>query len=217
MYLVTVNVLFIGVLSVGLLRADTGEAAVKQWLATNRGVDTLKVEFTQTRKLTSLKSVIRQRGVLWVDRRGEGSFRWQTGDPPGTIVTRKGGQLLIVRPRSRQYERRPAGESGSSMAILAEGFPRSWEEFQRKYHLVGVKSRGEVHRINVQPRGQLYRGIQILTFVTGGARGVLQALEVKFRDGSSQQIVFDKVERRLPLRAELFSPDLSGYQATKFK
>ena len=217
MYLVTVNVLFIGVLSVGLLRADTGEAAVKQWLATNRGVDTLKVEFTQTRKLTSLKSVIRQRGVLWVDRRGEGSFRWQTGDPPGTIVTRKGGQLLIVRPRSRQYERRPAGESGSSMAILAEGFPRSWEEFQRKYHLVGVKSRGEVHRINVQPRGQLDRGIQILTFVTGGARGVLQALEVKFRDGSSQQIVFDKVERRLPLRPELFSPDLSGYQATKFK
>ena len=217
MYLVTVNVLFIGVLSVGLLRADTGEAAVKQWLATNRGVDTLKVEFTQTRKLTSLKSVIRQRGFLWVDRRGEGSFRWQTGDPPGTIVTRKGGQLLIVRPRSRQYERRPAGESGSSMAILAEGFPRSWEEFQRKYHLVGVKSRGEVHRINVQPRGQLDRGIQILTFVTGGARGVLQALEVKFRDGSSQQIVFDKVERRLPLRAELFSPDLSGYQATKFK
>ncbi|MEC9054200.1 MAG: outer membrane lipoprotein carrier protein LolA [Verrucomicrobiota bacterium] len=213
----TVNVLLIGVLSVGLLRADTGEAAVKQWLGTNRGVDTLKVEFTQTRKLTSLKSVIRQRGVLWVDRRGEGSFRWQTGDPPGTIVTRKGGQLLIVRPRSRQYERRPAGESGSSMAILAEGFPRSWEEFQRKYHLVGVKSRGEVHRINVQPRGQLDRGIQILTFVTGGARGVLQALEVKFRDGSSQQIVFDKVERRLPLRAELFSPDLSGYQATKFK
>ena len=217
MYLVTVNVLFIGVLSVGLLRADTGEAAVKQWLATNRGVDTLKVEFTQTRKLTSLKSVIRQRGVLWVDRRGEGSFRWQTGDPPGTIVTRKGGLLLIVRPRSRQYERRPAGESGSSMAILAEGFPRSWEEFQRKYHLVGVKSRGEVHRINVQPRGQLDRGIQILTFVTGGARGVLQALDVKLRDGSSQQIVFDKVERRLPLRAELFSPDLSGYQATKFK
>lgn len=217
MHLVTVNVLLIGVLSVGLLRADTGEAAVKQWLGTNRGVDTLKVEFTQTRKLTSLKSVIRQRGVLWVDRRGEGSFRWQTGDPPGTIVTRKGGQLLIVRPRSRQYERRPAGESGSSMAILAEGFPRSWEEFQRKYHLVGVKSRGEVHRINVQPRGQLDRGIQILTFVTGGARGVLQALEVKFRDGSSQQIVFDKVERRLPLRAELFSPDLSGYQATKFK
>ena len=217
MYLVTVNVLFIGVLSVGLLRADTGEAAVKQWLATNRGVDTLKVEFTQTRKLTSLKSVIRQRGFLWVDRRGEGSFRWQTGDPPGTIVTRKGGQLLIVRPRSRQYERRPAGESGSSMGILAEGFPRSWEEFQRKYHLVGVKSRGEVHRINVQPRGQLDRGIQLLTFVTGGARGVLQALEVKFRDGSSQQIVFDKVERRLPLSAELFSPDLSGYQATKFK
>ena len=217
MYLVTVNVLFIGVLSVGLLRADTGEAAVKQWLATNRGVDTLKVEFTQTRKLTSLKSVIRQRGVLWVDRRGEGSFRWQTGDPPGTIVTRKGGLLLIVRPRSRQYERRPAGESGSSMAILAEGFPRSWEEFQRKYHLVGVKSRGEVHRINVQPRGQLDRGIQILTFVTGGARGVLQALDVKLRDGSSQQIVFDKVERRLPLSAELFSPDLSGYQATKFK
>lgn len=213
----TVNVLLIGVLSVGLLRADTGETAVKQWLATNLDVDTLKVEFTQTRKLTSLKSVIRQKGTLWVDRRGEGSFRWQTGDPPETIVTREGGQLLIVRPRSGQYERRPAGESGSIMAVLAEGFPRTLDEFQRKYHLVGVKSRGEVNRINVQPRGQLDRGVQILTFVTSRSRGVLQALEVKLRDGSSQQIVFDKVERRLPLSAELFSPDLSGYQATKFK
>ena len=102
------------------------------------------------------------------------------------------------------------------MAILAQEFPRSWEEFQRRYHLLGVKSDSKTHRINVQPRGQSERGIRVLTFVTGSEKGSLQAIEVLFRDGSSQQIAFDKVVRRLPLGPELFSPDLTGYQATRF-
>ncbi len=212
----TVDLLIIGILGAGPLRADPGEAVVKRWLATNEGVDTLRIEFTQTRKLTSLKSATRQRGVLWVDHRRGGRFRWQTGDPPRTIVTGKGGQLLIIRPRSKQYERALARESRSSMAILAQEFPRSWEEFQRRYHLLGIKSDSKVHRINVQPRGQSERGIRVLTFVTGREKGSLQAIEVLFRDGSSQQIAFDKVVRRLPLGPELFSPDLTGYQATRF-
>ena len=73
----------------GNLMAETeneGERAVRRWLSTNAGVEALKVEFTQTRKLTSLKSVIRQRGVLWLDRRKGTKFRWQTGHPPRTIA-----------------------------------------------------------------------------------------------------------------------------------
>ena len=208
--------LFLGSLAADMACADRNEAIVKRWLATNEGVETLRIEFTQTRKLTSLKSAMRQTGVLWVDRRGDGRFRWQTGEPPRTIVTRRGGQLLIVRPRSKEYEACLSKDSRSSMSVLAEGFPRSWEEFVRKYRLLGVKSQRQTCRIDVQPLGPAGQGIRVLTFVTGIDDGRLQGIDAMFRDGSSQQLAFDKVELRVPLAPELFDPDLTGYDATKF-
>lgn len=202
------------------LMADTkggGEQVVRRWLSTNAGVDVLKVEFTQIRKLTSLKSLIRQNGVLWMDRRAGARFRWQIGNPPRTIVTRVKDELLVMRPRSLQYEKSPAGKSKNSMAILAGGFPRDWEEFQKKYELLGVKSLNGTHRINVRPRGQLAHGVRVLTFVTGSAKGILQSIDLTLRDGSSQQIVFDRVVTGPQLSDNLFEPDLTGYRAANFK
>jgi len=202
------------------LMADTNEAeeqVVRRWLSTNSGVDVLKVEFTQIRKLTSLKSTIRQQGVLWIDRQEGARFRWQIGSPPRTIVTRVKNELLVMRPRSLQYEKSPATESKNSMAILAGGFPRAWEEFQKKYELLGVKILNGTHRINVQPKGELAHGVRVLTFVTGSAKGVLQSIDLILRDGSSQQIVFDKVVTSPRLSDDLFEPDLTGYRAVDFK
>ena len=170
-------------------REGDAERVIRRWLSTNAGVEALEVEFTQIRKLTSLKSMIRQDGILWMDRRGGTRFRWQTGIPPRTIVTRVKDELLVMRPRSLQYEKAPAGESKNSMAILAGGFPRNWEEFEQKYDLLGVKSQDGTSRINVQPKGQLARGVRVLTFVTRSAKGVLQSIDLTLRDGSSQQIL----------------------------
>ena len=207
-------------MSGGKLMADRegdAERVIRRWLSTNAGVEALKVEFTQIRKLTSLKSMIRQNGILWIDRRTGTRFRWQTGNPPRTIVTRVKDELLVMRPRSLQYEKTAAGESKNSMAILAGGFPRNWEEFEKKYDLLGVKSQDGTSRINVQPKGQLARGVRVLTFVTGSAKGVLQSIDLTLRDGSSQQIVFDRVVTAPQLSDKLFDPDLTGYRATKFK
>ena len=116
-----------------------------------------------------------------------------------------------------QYEKSPAGESKSSMAILAGGFPRSWDEFQRKYQLLEVKSQDGSNRISVQPRGQLSRGVRVLSFVTGSAKGILQSIDLTLRDGSSQQIVFDMVVTDPQMNDALFEPDLTGYRAANFK
>lgn len=198
-------------------KSGDAERVIRRWLSTNAGVEVLKVEFTQIRKLTSLKSMIRQHGILWMDRREGTRFRWQTGNPPRTIVTRVKNELLVVRPRSLQYEKSPAGESKNSMAILAGGFPRSWEEFHQKYELLGVKSQDGTSRINVQPKGQLARGVRVLTFVTGSTKGVLQSIDLTLRDGSSQQIIFDRVVTDPQLSDKLFDPDLKGYRAANFK
>ena len=214
----TVHLLIIGILGAGPLRADPGEGVVKRWLATNEGVDTLRIEFTQTRKLNQLEVSHPAEGcAVGSIIGGADVFRWQTGDPPRTIVTGKGGQLLIIRPRSKQYERALARESRSSMAILAQEFPRSWERIPTAVSSAGSQERQQEPPYQcAAPRPAGTRFIRVLTFVTGREKGSLQAIEVLFRDGSSQQIAFDKVVRRLPLGPELFSPDLTGYQATRF-
>ncbi|MBB79863.1 MAG: hypothetical protein CMN02_02480 [Roseibacillus sp.] len=212
--------ILISLISGGILMADTNdtkEQVVRRWLSTNTGVDVLKVEFTQIRKLTSLKSTIRQQGILWIDRRAGARFRWQIGSPPRTIVTRVKDELLVIRPRSLQYEKSPASKSKNSMAFLAGGFPRGWEEFQTKYELLGVKILNGTHRINVQPKGHLAHGVRVLTFVTGSATGVLQSIDLTLRDGSSQQIVFDRVVTSPRLTDNLFEPDLTEYRAVNFK
>ena len=73
------------------------------------------------------------------------------------------------------------------------------------------------HRINVQPKGHLAHGVRVLTFVTGSATGVLQSIDLTLRDGSSQQIVFDRVVTSPRLTDNLFEPDLTEYRAVNFK
>jgi hypothetical protein len=88
---------------------------------------------------------------------------------------------------------------------------------RKKYELLGVKSLNGTHRINVQPRGQLAHGVRVLTFVTESAKGILQSVDLTLRDGSSQQIVFDRVVTGPQLSDNLFEPDLTGYRAANFK
>lgn len=194
---------------------EPGEV-VERWLDTNRGIRSLHVEFNQTRKLASLKAPLSERGALWFDHAAD-RFRWQMGEPAKTIVVRNDDELLIVRPREKKFERREAGEGAMpAMAALAEGFPRDLAAFRRKYRVREVVARGGMHRIVTQPLDQAARGVGTFTFVVGAERFRLHAIEIAFRDGSSQLIEFTKVVPQAPVPASLFEPDLAGYQATRF-
>lgn len=197
-------------------QAEPDHRVVERWLATNSRVATLKVEFTQTRRLAGLKNPIRRYGLLWLDHQGK-RFRWQLGDPPHTIVTRDGSNLLIVRPSERRFERRPAGEEGAGgLAVLARGFPRSPEEFRRKYRLLHVNPLKDSTRIVTQPLDRSATGVRTFTFVVGTDDARLRGIDLLLRDGSTQQIQFTKITTKPSLPAKIFQPDVSGYQATKF-
>jgi hypothetical protein len=58
--------------------------------------------------------------------------------------------------------------------------------------------------------------VKLFTFVVDQKHCRLQAIEVHLWDGSRQQIVFDKIVVKAPIAEDLFQPDLTGYQATKF-
>src|SRR6056297_686388 len=142
-----------------------GLEVVQRWLGTNATATSLRINFTQTRTMKSLKVPIRQNGVLWLDYRS-GLFRWQTGDPAQTIVTKHGTDIIIIRTPGQKYEVRPAGSGASpGMGALATGFPKSLEEFRQKYHVVGMLKQDNIFRIKTKPLGSAGRGIGNFTFV----------------------------------------------------
>lgn len=189
---------------------------VQRWLATNSGVDSLKIDFTQTRRMRSVKLPVRQDGTLWLDY-GAHRFRWQTGDPAQTIVVSQGKNILILRTPMKRYEIRPAGSGGApGMAALANGFPRTLAEFQQRYRVLEVNPQANTKRIVTRPLGAGGRGVETFTFVVDGSHHRLLGIEIDLEDGSSVNTVFSRVQTNVGLARDLFKPSLDGYTETKF-
>jgi len=189
---------------------------VERWLGGNSGVGSLKIDFTQTRTMRSIKVPVRQQGSLWLDY-GNDRFRWQTGDPAQTIVVSQGRNILIVRTPMKRYEIRPAGSGGApGMAALANGFPRNLEDFQRKYRVIEIRPQSNTQRIVTRPLGASGKGVSRFTFVVDAAKFRLLGIEIDLEDGSSVNTVFSRVQPNAGMPASLFKPDLAGYTETKF-
>lgn len=192
-------------------------SVVQRWMATNSGVNTVKINFTQTRTMRSLKIPIRQTGTLWMDYRYH-RFRWQTGDPAQTIVVRRGSKMTIVRTPLKKYEVRPYGSGGGAPGIssLAGGFPRTMSEFQQKYRVTKISKNGGVYYIATQPLGSAGRGVSSFTFVVGADDYRLRGMEIALKDGSSVDTIFHSVRSNVSMPNSLFSPSLEGYRKTTF-
>tara|TARA_R110002096_G_scaffold242836_6_gene434689 strand:+ start:457 stop:1068 length:612 start_codon:yes stop_codon:yes gene_type:complete len=192
-------------------------SVVEKWMATNSGVSSVKISFAQTRTMRSIKVPIRQNGTLWMDY-GRNRFRWETGIPTQTIVTKQGSKLLIMRPIGKKYERRPFGSGGDNqgMSVMAGGFPRSMSEFKRKYRVISTEKRNNTYRIVTQPLGSSGKGVSQFTFVVQASGYRMLGIEIDLKDGSSINTVFNRVELNASVPSSLFSPDLTGYKETKF-
>jgi len=195
-----------------------GSEVLERWLSTHTGVSTIRVDFTQTRKMRTLRVPMRQEGVLLMDHQ-TGRFRWELGNPPQTVVLKKGADLLIVRTPMKRYERRPAGGNANGsggIAMLASGFPRTPEEFHAKYRVLSIQLHDNVHRIATKPLGTAGRGVESFTFVVGAGDYRLRGMELRLEDGSSVDTVFRRVIPNAQIDAGLFQFDLAGYQQTRF-
>lgn len=190
---------------------------VQRWMSTNTGVRTMRIDFTQTRTMRSIKVPIRQTGSLWLNY-GTNQFRWQVGEPPQTIVTKVQGNLFILRTPMKKYERRSAGSGDvpHGLMAMATGFPRSTGEFQEKYTIQKIETIGNVYQIVTQPRGEAGRGVQTFVFVVGRDDYRLRGMEIFLSDGSFVKTEFNRVLPNAGLPPNLFTPDLSGYRETKF-
>lgn len=193
-------------------------SVVQRWMATNRGVQSVRIDFTQIRRMRSLKIPVRQDGTLWLHYPTD-RFRWQTGDPPQTIVVRRGPRLFILRPQMKKFEIRPFESSGGgarSLGALAGGFPRDMDEFQRRYRVLRIVRDQAVFHVVTKPLGSVGRGVSSFTYVVGADDFRLRGLEIVLEDGSAVETVFNRVQPNIPIPDPLFAPPLDGFRETKF-
>ena len=189
---------------------------VERWLSTNTGIGSLKIDFTQTRTMRSVRVPVRQEGSLWLDYSTH-HFRWQTGDPAQTIVVNVGKDILIIRTPMKKYELRPSGSGGApGMAAMANGFPRTLAEFQQKYRVLEIRPDANTRRIIARPLGEGGRGVETFTFVVDASHHRLLGFEIALEDGSSVNTVFRHVATNVPVTKGLFEPSVEGYTETKF-
>lgn len=192
-------------------------SVVERWMSTNSGVRTIKIDFTQTRTMTSIKVPIRQSGSLWLNY-GSNQFRWQVGSPPQTIVTKHNGQLYIIRTAMKKYERRSAssGDVPHGLMAMATGFPRSSSEFQQKYSVQSIDTSGSIYQIVTQPRGEAGRGVKTFTFIIGRDDYRLRGMEIVLSDGSYVKTAFNRVIPNVGIPGNLFTPDITGFKESTF-
>lgn len=216
--LLVISILFSAITS--SLAADL--RIVEEWLRTNTGTDSLRVDFVQSRSLKSIKNPISQPGTLWLDYRAN-QFRWQLGDPAKTIVVSQGDKVAVMRTPLKRVEFRDSSSEGATasgspgLSSLTGGFPRTLPEFQQKYRIVEIRSRDNSHEIVTQPLGPEGKGVDRFRFVIDKERFLLKGLVIDLDDGSTVTTTFKRVIRNPEIQAGVFKPDLTGYRETKFR
>ena len=105
---------------------------------------------------------------------------------------------------------------GRPLLSRDRSFCTSGADFRRKYRIHEVKSRRDSLRVVTQPLDESARGVRLFTFLLNPANHHLRGMELLFRDGSSQELHFTKVDAAIPLPKALFAPDLTGFQPAKF-
>lgn len=207
--------LLLGLTTAGLRAEAPDLTPVKKWVERTAKLKSFTASFTQLRFLKTVRKPLESSGTI--SFAAPDSFRWQSGEPPKLIVTAKsGGNLTIQRPEKKEAEvftRQQLQEKadGHGVAFLESGFPRSFEEFQKRYEVTGVKQNGafwEIEARLAQGSNPVVR--KVLLLVQDGTF-TLAGLQLFFRDGSRIESSFTNSKENPSLGKDIFTPNLTGY------
>jgi outer membrane lipoprotein-sorting protein len=195
-------------------------AVVGSWLAAATNLVTWQAAFTQTRQLAALKQPLVSTGQVWFA--APDSFRWELGGAGQSIAMRSGTDLMVLSPRFKRAERyrlEPGapGPMQDALALLDTGFPRSQQDFARRFEVLGVETNGPVVVLRLRPRNPGARRMMPAMAVELDPAGwLLRGTELTFADGSRMRNAFTSVITNGPVSAELFRTNLdSSWKTTE--
>jgi outer membrane lipoprotein-sorting protein len=193
------------------LHAADYETQFNQWFAAQTNMQNWTADFTQTRSLVALTQPLKSSGKVWVK---PGSFRWELGKPPQTIVVRNPDELLILYPRFKRAElypldKIPAGPIKDAMALLDVSLPRDRASMEQHFQLLSATETNATLQMTLQPKSVSARqfvGNMVIGFHTNDF--IIADSEMRFSDGSTLRNDFTNVIFNQPMDPKLFDTNL---------
>ena len=196
-------------------------APLRRWLARQEELRTLQADFTQTRSYKNLRDPIAAPGHLWFS--APGAFRWELGDPPKTVVLRKGENYYVIQPGKKRAERTPTSalsQPGNArrMPMIDFPFAKNFEDFNARFEVVSVSTEGKRCHLEVLPRdAQARNALAAIRIDFDTDTGHLLAFEFVTRDGSSMRNEFSNVRVNQKIDPRQFDYDFAGYEVVDAK
>jgi outer membrane lipoprotein carrier protein len=192
-------------------------APIKRWIARQDDFHTVQADFTQTRALRALRSPVAIHGHLWFV--APDLLRWELGDPPKTVVLRKGATYFLIQPAKKKVERSAAGakKSGMMQALAMMSFPlaKDFNDFNRQFEVLNLNVADERCHFEIAPRDlQERKFLEAIKIDFDTANGRLLVFEMVFRDGSSMRNDFLNVKMNQKIDSHTFDYDFTGYEVS---
>ena len=195
-----------------LASAAPDPAPLEAWLAKQKDIRSIQSDFTQERRLPSLKNPVTAKGKLWFKR--PGLLRWELGTAPDTIAVSDGTTLTIADATEKRARRIPVDDpQARQFTLLAGEAFRDLAAFRRTFELSDSRVTSGIYQATLRPLDRRLRSKVPWVFLDiqpGNNR--LRALELQLSDGSRIRSIFTSTRINPAIEASRFQFDLTGYQ-----
>ena len=189
-------------------------APLKKWVTRQSEVRTVQADFTQTRSFHALRDPLASPGHLWFSAKD--GFRWEIGDPPKTVVLKKGDTSLVIQPAKKRAEH--IDPNGSPLPIMDFPLAKNYEDFDKKFEVQSVTVTGNRCHVELLPRDpQMRKFLEAFRLDFDMDDGHLVDFEMVLRDGSSLRNEFTNVRLNGKIDSYVFDYDLTGYEVKDAK
>ncbi len=194
---------------------------IQNWLERQREIRSLNADFVQTRSLRALQSPLRSKGHLWLVK--PDLFRWQLGDPPKTIVLRKGDAVDLISPlrkRVRQLDPKQAEqELGMQGAAMMDApVAKNYSDFVRRFDVLKVQTVNGRCEIWILPKEvEARKFLERIALTFDITNGHLLAFGMRLRSGAAIDNEFSDVKINEPIARTVFNYPVSGYEVMDAK
>ena len=192
--------------------ATLDTAPLESWIRHQSGIRTLQADFTQERKLASLKQPVTAKGHLAFARPSK--MRWELGEPAQTVAISNGETLTLMNTGEKTAMKIPADHpQARQFTILAGDAFRDLAAFQQRFELVESRVTNGIYQLTVRPKEQgLRNNVPWMFLDIDPANHELRALELELKDKSRVRTIFTHTTLNPTLPASLFQADLTGYR-----
>ncbi|MFK5924312.1 MAG: outer membrane lipoprotein carrier protein LolA [Verrucomicrobiota bacterium] len=198
---------------------DLDLAPVKKWLTRMAGMKSIEATFVQQKYLRTLRRPLSTKGHIWIQYPDD--FRWELGEPAATVAIRNQDVLTLLEPKKKRAKRyslvskkgKSSAAVSAAMDSASKTFPRSMEELEKHFEILGLRRDGEVYEFTLKPKDKsLTVAMRKVLFFIDAEKFHLRAFEIQLRDKSRVRTTFTWIKFNPKIPVNLLKPDLSGYK-----